>query len=143
MTFFMHRFADVLGAEAPTEAPMPATRPASSVPRNEGTDRQIELRTLAEQLVCEANAVIADPTSHMTLVDEVGGSELAFTITCRHHLARVSTKFSGGHTIGQIISDDLPSEEPQELVGPESLPDLLIRLALVAGLHNNEPVHLS
>jgi len=143
MTFFMHRLAEVLGAEEPTEAPQPTLRPAAAVARNEGTDRQIALRSFAEQLVSEANAVITDPTSHLALVDEVGGDELAFTITCRNHAARVSTHFAGGQTIGQVISDDLPQGEPQELAGPEALPDLLIRLVVVAGLHNEQRIHLS
>lgn len=143
MTFFMHRLAEVLGAEDPGEAPEPTVRPAVAVARNEGTDRQIALRSLAEQLVSEANAVITDPTSHLTLNDEVGGDELAFTIACRNHLARVSTRFEGGTTVGQVISDDLPQGEPQELTGPEALPDLLIRLVIVAGLHNEQPTHFS
>ena len=143
MTFFMHRLAEVLGAEVPEEAPQPTLRPALALARNEGTDRQIALRSLAEQLVSEANAVITDPTSHLTLVDEVGGDELAFTISCRNHQARVSTRFAGGKTVGQVISDDLPHGEPQELVGPEALPDLLVRLVIAAGLHNEQPTHFS
>ncbi|MEA5153379.1 hypothetical protein [Raineyella sp.] len=143
MTFFMHRLAEVLGAPEPQEAPRPALRPAVLVARNEGTDRQVALRSLAEQLVCEANAVIEDPASHLDLVDEVGGEDLAFTISCRDHRARVSTHFSGGRTLGRIISADLPAGEPQELAGPEALPDLLVRLVVAAGLHNAEPVHIS
>ncbi len=143
MTFFMHRLAEVLGADEPEEAPRPALRPAHSVARNEGTDRQIALRTFGEQLVCEANAVIVDPTSHLSLVDDIGGDELAFTITCRNHQARVSTRFSGGETVGQVISDDLPQGEAQELTGPDALPDLLVRLVIAAGLHNEQPIHFS
>ncbi len=143
MTFFMHRLAEVLGAEEPETAPEPPMRPAVAVARNEGTDRQIALRSLAEQLVSEANAVIVDPTSRLSLVDEVGGDELAFTIACRNHQARVSTHFEGGQTLGQVISDDLPQGEPRELVGPEALPDLLVRLVIAAGLHNEQPVHFS
>ncbi|QGF23491.1 hypothetical protein [Raineyella fluvialis] len=143
MTFFMHRLAEVLGAPEPQEAPEPALRPSLAVARNEGTDRQVVLRSLAEQLVCEANAVIEDPASHMDLADEVGGEDLAFTITCRDHRARVSTSFRGGRTVGRIISSDLPQGEAHELVGPEALPDLLVRLAVVAGLRNTESAHLS
>lgn len=143
MTFFMHRLAEVLGTEEPTEAPEPSLRPAAAVARNQGTDRQIALRSLAEQLVSEANSVITDPTSHLRLVDDVGGDELAFTIHCRNHQARVSTRFEGGQTVGQVISDDLPQGEPQELSGPEALPDLLVRLVVTAGLHNEQPTHFS
>ncbi|WOP19744.1 hypothetical protein [Raineyella sp. LH-20] len=143
MTFFMHRLAEVLGAPEPQEAPQPALRPALPLARNEGTDRQVALRSLAEQLVCEANAVIEDPDSHLSLDDELGGEDLAFTITCRDHRARVSTHYTGGRTVGRILSADLPQGEPQELVGPESLPDLLVRLVVAAGLHNDRQVHIS
>lgn len=143
MTMFMHRLAEVLGTDEPTEAPEPAVRPALAVARNEGTDRQVELRCLAEQYVCEANAIIQDEPSRLALDDQISGDELAFTVTCRSHVARVATHFTGGSTIAQLLCDDLPSTEPQELSGPESLPDLIIALVIAAGLHNEQPVHLS
>lgn len=142
MTFFMARLAEVLGAESPAEAPMPALRRSAPEAFIVGSDRHVALRSLAEQLVCEGNAVIADQESHLALSDEVGGDELAFTITCRDHVARVATRFVGGRATGQILSDDLPTEEAQELEGPEALPDLLVRLCLAAGLHNTESAHL-
>lgn len=142
MTFFMARLAEVLGADTPTEAPMPALRRSAPEAFIVGSDRHVALRSLAEQLVCEANAVIGDPASRLVLSDQVGGDELAFTITCRDHLARVATRFVGGRATGQIVSDDLPAEEAYELEGPEALPDLLIRLCVVAGLHNFESAHL-
>ncbi|WP_026926631.1 hypothetical protein [Granulicoccus phenolivorans] len=143
MTMFMHRLAEVLGTDEPTEAPAPAVRPALAVARNEGTDRQVELRCLAEQYVCEANAIIQDEASHLSLEDQISGDELAFTMTCRSHRARVATHYTGGSTVGQLLLDDRPSSEPQELSGPEALPDLIISLVIAAGLHNEQPVHLS
>jgi hypothetical protein len=141
MTFFMHRLAEALGGEAP-ELPMPAMRPSAPEAFIIGSDRHVALRAYAEQLVSEANAVIAEPVSHLILFDEVGGDELAFTITCNSHAARVATRFAGGHATGQIVSEDLPNEQPFELSGTEALPDLIIRLCLVAGLHNSESAHL-
>mgnify|MGYP000873578240 FL=1 len=142
MTFFMHRLAEALGSEAPDELPMPSMRPSVPEAFIVGSDRHVALRALAEQLVCEANAVIADPVSHLVLFDEVGGDELAFTITCNSHVARVATHFEGGHATGQIVSEDLPHEQPYELSGPEALPDLIVRLCLIAGLRNSESAHL-
>ncbi len=121
MTFFMQRLAQVLGDDAPDEMPMPSMRPSAPEAFIVGSDRHVALRALAEQLVCEANAVIQDPVSHLVLFDEVGGDELAFSITCNSHVARVATRFSGGQAKGQIISDDLPHELPYELSGPEAL----------------------
>lgn len=142
MTFFMQRLAEALGDEIPDVLPMPAMRPSSAEAFIVGSDRHVGMRAYAEQLVCEANAVIAEPVSHLSLFDEVGGDELAFTISCNSHVARVATRFRGGRATGQIVSDDLPHEEPFELAGPESLPDLIVRLCLIAGLHNNESAHL-
>ena len=71
MTFFMHRLAEALGSEAPDELPMPSMRPSVPEAFIVGSDRHVALRALAEQLVCEANAVIADPVSHLVLFDEV------------------------------------------------------------------------
>jgi len=142
MTFFMHRLAEALAGEGPAEIPMPAMRPSAPAAFIVGSDRHVALRSYVEQLVSEANAVIVDPVSHLTLFDEVGGDELAFTITCNSHVARVATHFREGKATGEIISDDLPREEPYELSGPEALPDLIIRLCLVAGLHNSASAHL-
>lgn len=143
MTFFMQHLAEALG-EDPDQLDIPevALRPSRPVSRGTGTDRQIELRSLAEQLVCEANAIIQDRVNRLTLDDEYGREELAFTITCKDHTARVSTRYDGDKTYGQITSSDLPGTEVHELDGPEALPNLIIRLCLVAGLHNEQSAHL-
>lgn len=143
MTFFMHRLSEALAGEGQTQLPMPAMRPSAPEAFIVGSDRHVALRSYVEQLVSEANAVIVDPFSHLNLYDEVGGDELAFSITCNSHAARVATRFKGGHATGQIISDDLPREEPYELAGPGALPDLIIRLCLVAGVRNASSPHLS
>lgn len=142
MTFFMHRLAEVLAGEGPDEIPMPAMRPSEPEAFIVGSDRHVALRSYVEQLISEANAIISDPVSHLSLYDQVGGDELAFTITCNSHVARVATRFTGGHATGQLISDDLPVTEPYELSGPEALPDLIIRLVLVAGIRNTDSAHL-
>lgn len=142
MTFFMQRLAEALGHDAPDELPMPSMRPSTAEAFIVGSDRHVALRAYVEQLVCEANAIIADPVSHLILFDEVGGDGLAFTITCNSHVARVVTKFTGGKATGQIFSEDLPQERLYELSGPEALPDLIVRLCLLAGLRNSESAHL-
>lgn len=143
MTFFMQQLAETLGRPAgESDIPEVSVRPSRPVSRGTGTDRQIELRSLAEQLVCEANAVIQEREHHLTLTDEVGFGELAFTVACGDHTARVSTSYDGDVTRGQIISSELPTSETYELAGPDALPDLLIRLCLVAGLHNEHSAHL-
>ena len=143
VTIFMQNLAEALGTEPGSiEIPEVALRPSTPTSRGTGTDRQIELRSLDEQLVCEANAVIQDREHLLSLDDECGREELAFTIQCKNHTARVSTRYDGDVTHGQIISSDLPGTELHELDGPDALPDLIIRLCLVAGLHNEHSAHL-
>lgn len=134
MTPFMHRVADLIGSDVdPDELPEPATRPSVAYAVNEGTDRQVAIRSLAEQLVCEANAVVGAADDHLFLEDEVGGGELAFTIHYRGRGARVSTRYLDGAAYGQIVGEGGPTVEPRELVGPEALPDLIMRLLIESG----------
>lgn len=134
MTPFMHRVAEVIGTDAePEDLPTPATQPSVAYAVNEGTDRQIAIRSYAEQLVCEANAVLDAQDDHLALIDEVGGSELAFTIEFRGRGARVSTRYLGGAAYGQLVGDGLGTSEPRELVGPNALPDLIMLLILESG----------
>ncbi len=134
MTPFMVRVAELIGSDIdPEDMPQVATQPSVAYAVNEGTDRQIAIRSLAEQLVCEANAVLDVADDHLSLEDEVGGSELAFTIHYRGRGARVSTRYLGGAAYGQIVGDGVATVEPRELVGPEALPDLLMLLLVESG----------
>ena len=100
---------------------------------NEGTDRQTAIRSLTEQLICEANSVLDAADDHLSLEDEVGGAELAFTIHYRGRGARVSTRYLGGAAYGQIGGAGAPSHEPRESVGTEAVPDLTTLLLLESG----------
>jgi hypothetical protein len=134
MTPFMLRVVDTMdGLDEDVEpiAPMPATRISQRIATGTGADRQVAIRSLAEQLVCEANAVLSSsPTSdeHLTLFDETLPHELAFNVGYRGRAARVSTTFEDGMAYGRLVGDGFESELPQELDGPDALPDLLIRL---------------
>ena len=135
MTPFMHRVVDTIGGlddDVEPIAPMPATRISQRIATGTGADRQVAIRSLAEQLVCEANAVLSSgPTAsdeHLTLFDETLPHELAFNVGYRGRAARVSTTFEDGMAYGRLVGDGFESELPQELDGPDALPDLLIRL---------------
>ncbi len=145
MTPFMLRVADLVGArDADVEpvAPMPMTRISQRIATGTGADRQVAIRSLAEQLVCEANAVltsvgpIAGGTGddHLALFDETLPSELAFNITYRGRAVRVSTTFEDGTAYARLVGDGFESEVPQELDGPDALPDLLVRLLVESGI---------
>ena len=45
-----------------------------------------------------------------------------------------STTFEDGVAFGRLVGDGFESELPQELEGPDALPDLLVRLLLESGV---------
>lgn len=124
----MVRVAELLDA-APTDAvPLPATRPSTFRPIGRGNDMHVAYRGLTEQLVCEVNALLADEDDHMSLVDEIIGDEMLFSVYYRGRAAVVSTVFGNGTAYGRVVADGLDNEEARELAGPESIEDLLLLL---------------
>ena len=132
MTPFMVRVADMLGAEYTDhlDLPSPALRPATYRPTNKGNDIHHAYRGLTEQLVCEANALLAEEDDHMSLVDDVIGNELTFSVFYRGRAAVISTVFGEGTAYGRVVADGLDNSEPHELAGPESVEDLLLLLLM-------------
>lgn len=132
MTPFMERVAEILGTESydPLDIPMPALRPSIYRPTGKGNDLHHAYRGLTEQLVCEANAMLSAEDDHLTLVDDVVGNELIYSIFYRGRAAVVSTSFGGGQTYGRVVADGLDNSEPHELAGPEAVEDLLLLLLM-------------
>lgn len=146
MTPFMLRVADIVGTpedELPAVdelAPMPETRVSRRIATGTGADRQVAIRSLAEQLVSEANAILGSADDRLELVDETLPHELAFSVTHRNRAARVSTTFEDGTAYGRLVGDGFESEVPQELEGPDALPDLIVRLLVESGVsHHHVP----
>ncbi|WP_193315195.1 hypothetical protein [Nostocoides sp. F2B08] len=142
MTPFMLRVAelvdvdesDVADADLDALAPMPMTRISQKIATSTGADRHVAIRALAEQLVCEANVVLAHGDEHLTLVDEILANELAFTVGYRGRGARVSTTFEDGTAYGRLVGDGFESELPHELADADAVPDLVVRLLVESGL---------
>jgi hypothetical protein len=131
MTPFMLRVADVLGSDiADDELPVPETRPSKYRPVGKGNDIHVAYRGLTEQLVCEANAMLSAEDDHMTLVDEIVGNEMLYSVYYRGRAAVVSTVFGEGTAYGRVVADGLDNSEPRELAGPESVEDLLLLLLM-------------
>ena len=124
----MVRVAQLLDASTDDDAPAPATRPSTHRPVGRGNDMHVAYRGLTEQLVCEVNAVLADEDDHMSLVDEIIGDEMLFSVYYRGRAAVVSTVFGEGTAYGRVVADGLDNSEPRELAGPESVEDLLLLL---------------
>ncbi len=143
MTAFMHRVAELVDADT-DELPEPLvyrTRRSVGTPVNQGADRHVAVRSLAEQLLCEANAVLADSDDHLTLADELADDELAFSVHFRGRALRVSTRFADGVAYGRIVGDGIAPGAAQELEGPEAVADLLLLLLSESGLTHHPVGH--
>jgi len=134
MTPFMMRVAEALGEDVdPDDLPTVATRPAVVRPVGKGNDLQIAYRGLTEQLVCEVNALLADEDDHMSLVDEIVGNEMMFSVYYRGRAAVVSTVFGGrsrqhrAARTGRTRISAGPSPTPPSGVGHPAPPGALVR----------------
>jgi hypothetical protein len=124
MTPFMHQVSVLLdGGQAVQAALVP------SAPRTlgEGLHTQVELRSLAEQLVCEGNTVLQGTGRELSLLDQAGGETLSFVLRSGGARAEVVTSVSGRQAWVRVVSDE-SSQDVRELEGPDALPDLLLWL---------------
>ncbi|WP_068399858.1 hypothetical protein [Kribbia dieselivorans] len=135
MTPFMTRVAELVGTHPDAVPPaagagttMPQTRLSTRVDTGTGADRHVALRSLTEQYVCEANAVLGSDHTHLDLVDEPLPDELAFSVTFGDHAVRCSTRFVDGRAYGRLVGDVVEDDEPRELESADAVPDLLVRL---------------
>jgi hypothetical protein len=131
MTPFMVRVAEALGEDFdPEDLPTPALRPSQYRTTGKGNDIHVAYRGLTEQLVCEANAVLANEDDHMSLVDDIIGNEMLYSVYYRGRAAvsRALTEDSGDY--GRVVADGLDNSEPHELASRESVEDLLLLLLM-------------
>lgn len=132
MTPFMHRVQALLdGAAAPTAI----TAPSEPSPVPVATDRQVIVRSLAEQLVSEANAVLRDHDDLISLDDEVGPGGLSFTLGYRDHSARVQTSMSGRSALACLVIDGRAGQQPHMLSGENELQALVLSLIAARPQH--------
>lgn len=129
MTPFMIAVQSLLEGEQ--QAPAPHTEPSQARSVAVATDAQVMVRSLAEQLVCEANSVLAEHGAALTLVDDSGPNELAFTMGYRDRSARVRTTLSGRTAVAQLLIPGLPGDQARQLSTEDELQALV--LSLVAG----------
>jgi hypothetical protein len=109
-------------------APRPGTTESRPLPVPAATDAQVIIRSLAEQLVSEANAVLREHGDVMSLEDEVGPGSLAFTVGYRERAARVQTVMAGRSAVVQLIVDGRSEAAPRRLAGEDELRALVLRL---------------
>ncbi|WP_020663804.1 hypothetical protein [Amycolatopsis benzoatilytica] len=125
MTPFMLSVQELLDGEA---TPEPATEPAYPEKVAAATDTQVVVRSLAEQLVSEANAVLGPHREPLTLVDETGPGALAFTLGRADRTARVQTVVSGRTATAELVIGGTPSGTRRRLTSEDEVQALLLSL---------------
>ena len=123
--------SDVLaGADVAPSAPLLR----ASTPRSigHGAHEMVEVRSLAEQLICEANPMLHGTGRELTLDDEAGGEQLVFTLRSGPTWARVVTSFEQRRSWGQLVTPDSVGA-PKELLGVDALPGLILALIMASG----------
>jgi hypothetical protein len=136
MTPFMISVMSLLEGAPP---PAPETEPSQACPVAVATDTQVVVRSLAEQLVCEANAVLRDHSTAFNLADETGLGSLSFTIGCGEVQARVETAVSGRTAVARLTAPSLPDDRPRRLTSEDELQALLLGL-IAASLAVHSPM---
>lgn len=116
-------------------APVAATTESRPVPMPVAADAQMMIRSLAEQLISEANAILREHGEVVSLEDEVGPGELTFTLGFRERAARVQTVMAGRSALVRLIVDGRAEDTPRQLSGEDELQ------ALVLSLIDSSPAH--
>ena len=96
---------------------------------------QVIVRSLAEQLVSEANAALRDHGDLISLDDEVGPGGLSFTLSYRDHSARVQTTMSGRSAVAYLVIDGQAGQQPHMLSGQNELQALVLSLIAARPRH--------
>lgn len=127
MTPFMMRVSEVL--DLPTDVDLPDIQPSRPQPAAIGAEDHVECRSLAEQLVCEANVVLSSAgRKRVELVDEAGPRELAFTISFEDREARIVTNFGHAAAVGHLYGVGTRHLGNVELAGADQVERLILLL---------------
>ena len=125
MTPFMLAVQAVVDGEP---APVPVTEASLPGPVPDATDAQVVVRSLAEQLVSEANAVLREHGDTIALVDEPGPGRLAFTLAYADRVARVRTQVSGRTAVAELQVAGRETPRPRRLASEDELQALVLSL---------------
>lgn len=127
MTDFMQRIGDLLRNEPSALAP-PVLVEAVEKSTGQGAHDQVEHRAYAEQLLCEANAVLVPATAtELTLEDHAGTLDQVFTIACGPSWARIATRFHDGRARSELLGSSI-KEPGHQLLDSDALENLVVTL---------------
>ncbi len=125
MTPFMLQVEAKLNGEACEVTPR---HPAATESVPHGADRHVALRSLAEQLVCEANAVLRDHSQAISLQDITSASALGFRLTNDANWVEVNTSFADGKSLVAMNFAQGGADKSAEIIELEDLPLLILEL---------------
>jgi hypothetical protein len=125
MTPFMQQVDEVLRESSGTSTI--TTVPSTLRTLGEGLHNQVELRAVAEQLVCEANTVLREHGLCLELDDTPSDGRLEFRVSCGHTRAWIVTDVTGRRARAHLDVWSEPSLQ-RELEGPGALAALLLGL---------------
>jgi hypothetical protein len=109
-------------------APPVTTSESHPVPVPVAADGQVVVRSLAEQLVSEANVVLREHGDVISLQDETGPGELTFTLAYRERSARLQTVVAGRTAVVRLILDGRAEGATRRLAGADELQALVLGL---------------
>ncbi len=127
MTPFMLRVSDVL--DLPADVELPDIQASRRLPAAIGADEHVECRSLAEQLVCEANVVLtANDRERIDLTDEVKAGQLSFAMSYGQRQARIVTNIGHDVAVGHLYGIGSRHLGNVELTGAEQVEKLILLL---------------
>ena len=127
MTPFMIAVREVLDGGAAT--PGPAVSPSVTAPVPAAADAQVAIRSLAEQLTCEANAVLREAGQEViSLADECGPGTLAFTLGFGGRRARLRTDIAGREALASLDFPGHGASGSRQLASEQEMRELILSL---------------
>jgi len=127
MTPFMLRVSDVL--DLPTDVDLPDIQASRRLPAALGANEHVECRSLAEQLVCEANVVLtANDRERIELTDDVRLGQLSFSMSFGDRQARIVTNIGHEVAVGHLYGIGSRHLGNVELTGADQVEKLILLL---------------
>jgi len=127
MTPFMLRVSDVL--DLPTDVDLPDIQASRRLPAALGANEHVECRSLAEQLVCEANVVLtANDRERIELTDDVRLGQLSFSMSYADRQARIVTNIGHEVAVGHLYGIGSRHLGNVELTGADQVEKLILLL---------------
>lgn len=115
--------------DLPTDVDVPEIQASRRLPAAVGADEHVECRSLAEQLVCEANVVLtANACGRISLDDDLAPGVLSFSLSYAGREARIVTTIGHDVAIGHLYGIGAQHLGNVELSGADQVERLILLL---------------